>query len=156
MIDQLTLDTALDTPEGATLVSSHGTVTLLHVRHAHADQVCIERYPLGAAIEVAQLVRLLGSLGLLPAPAETPGLPAPAAAPMAAAADSTVACPDCGTRTTPRGMGYHRRHAHGVVGEELLQGPLQHREPFALRVRQALRFRDQRAGQGLARAEGQP
>lgn len=115
-MDLMSIYAALETPAGAQLVSNHGELTLLVVRHDHEHAVCIERYPLGATIDVTLVIKLIDSVGLTPREPEPPvpvtvetapvakrkpGPKPKPARPPAATADATEACPDCDKRFVP-------------------------------------------------------
>lgn len=57
----------LSTPEGARLISHYGALYLVVVQRPHALACVTEAHPLGSAADVADLVRLLDHLRLLPA-----------------------------------------------------------------------------------------
>jgi hypothetical protein len=112
-----------DTPPGAVLVRDEAGISLIAVERVHEHKVTVERYRLGETIPVADLLRLLDSVGHLP-PAAAPGhvaLAQPPAAPrqpaLPAPPSGEVACPECRRMFKgPKSLGIHRSKAHGVAG----------------------------------------
>lgn len=115
----LSLYEALQTPARAQIVSNHGELALLTVSHPHDDSVAIERFPLGPMVDVATLLQLLDSLGLLPHETVRQLASAPIVATKTAPATTgPLICPECGRAWKSVGaLGVHRRKKHGVAGK---------------------------------------
>src|SRR5687767_11436438 len=115
-LDPVILYEALALPSGAYLLSDHGEIVLLDVRHEHADHLGLARYRLGSPVEVSDVLKLVDSLGLLGVTAPVSSAPAPAPGPR-------FVCPECGVvYKRAQGLGVHRRALHGVAGKHLLRG----------------------------------
>jgi hypothetical protein len=124
----------LDLPAAARLSVAGGELTLLTLRHEHADKIIVERQRLGMSIDLGELLQIVGLHGLAEAPrvqiteaaapllpaAEAPQLPAPADVPRPTVRrttkrDATLPCPDCDRLfVSGRALGIHRSLAHKV------------------------------------------
>src|SRR5687768_10640678 len=115
-LDPIILYEALALASGAYLLSDHGEIVLLDVRHEHADHLGLARYRLGSPVELSDVLKLVDSLGLL-------GTQPPVETATPTSAVPRFACPECGVvYKRSQGLGVHRRALHGVAGKHLLRG----------------------------------
>lgn len=90
------LPTLLDLPATARLAIADGELALLTVTHEHADKVIVERHRLGTSIDLADLLRIIGTHGLTEprvTEVKAPELPAPE--PEQPVMSAIVSCPKC-------------------------------------------------------------
>jgi ribosomal protein L32 len=116
----------------ARLLVADDRIDLMVARSDQPHRLVIETYPLGTEVEVSDLVRLLDTLGLLPALAPQ----APAVPPLAptnrrttrstapdTAADDRSPCPHCGKRFSPHGLEVHIGRSHKQVDGAIVDLP---------------------------------
>lgn len=104
------------------LVTADTMIELIVARSEQSHKLVIETYPLGAEIDVTDLVKLFDSLGLLPGPVHPPLTQRPAspttrrmtrnASSPSSASPERVACPECGKTYNQHGLEVHIGRAH--------------------------------------------
>lgn len=108
-----TLYEALDAQNGIYLVRSGEGIGVLAVQHDHVDTARITRYPLGTAIEVGDLLRLLSDIG----GATVPAVMTEVQPEVLRLPDTSLTCELCGARYVRKDalrMHKMRKHAPAV------------------------------------------